>query len=73
MCHRFPWSFWGRVAVAVGRLAVELPSATMEKEPSSSSGAGDSRGGTVLYATFAIFTLILAVVAVLAMVLRFGH
>ncbi|MGO8962944.1 hypothetical protein [Mycobacterium sp.] len=45
----------------------------MEKEPSSSSGAGDSRGGTVLYATFAIFTLILAVVAVLAMVLRFGH
>lgn len=45
----------------------------MERESSSPSEAGGSRLGTVLYATFAILTLILAVVAVVAMVLRFGH
>jgi hypothetical protein len=45
----------------------------MEKEPSSASGAGDSRRPSVLYATFATLTLILAIVAVVAMVLRFGH
>jgi hypothetical protein len=45
----------------------------MEKESSSSSGAGGSPRVTVLYTTFAILTLMLAVVAVLAMVFRFGH
>jgi flagellar biogenesis protein FliO len=45
----------------------------MEKEPSSASGAEGSRRPSVLYATFAILTLILAIVAVIAMVLRFGH
>jgi len=58
---------------ATYRSAVELRSATMEKESSSSSGAGGSRQVSVLYAVFAIFTLSLAVVAVVAMVLRFGQ
>jgi hypothetical protein len=45
----------------------------MEEEPSSLSGPEGSRRPSVLYATFAMLTLILAIVAVIAMVLRFGH
>ncbi|HTZ12755.1 MAG TPA: hypothetical protein VMC78_03895 [Mycobacterium sp.] len=45
----------------------------MEKEPSSASEAGGSRRPSMLYATFAMLTLILAAAAVVAMVLRFGH
>jgi hypothetical protein len=50
-----------------------LRSATMNKESSSSSGAAGSRRPSLWYASFAIFTPILAVAAVVAMVLRFGH
>jgi hypothetical protein len=51
----------------------KLRSATMENEPSSASEAGSSRRPSMLYATFAMLTLILAAAAVVAMVLRFGH
>jgi hypothetical protein len=65
------WQFvCGRAEIQLG---VELRLATMEKESPSSSGVGGSPHVTVLYTAFAILTLILAVVAVLAMVFRFGH
>jgi len=45
----------------------------MENEPSPASGAEGSRRPSMLYATFAMLTLLLAAAAVVAMVLRFGH